>query len=82
MWAQGHKEYSIWSYKCCCCGNLLVPWHPRSAYPRRAGEASYRRDDEYSAPLGTGALFYNRLVSRVVCWMTLTPSASGLDRVH
>jgi hypothetical protein len=27
-------------------------------------------------------LFVNRLVWRAVCWMTLTPSASGLDRTH
>jgi hypothetical protein len=31
---------------------------------------------------GTGALFVNRLVRRAVCWMTLTSSASGLDRTH
>jgi hypothetical protein len=29
-----------------------------------------------------GALFVNRLVRRAVYWMTLTPSASGLDRTH
>jgi hypothetical protein len=34
-----------------------VPWRPRSAYPWNAGEVSCRREDEYSAPLGTGALF-------------------------
>jgi hypothetical protein len=50
-------------------------------YPRRAGEAYCRRDDEYSASLGTGALFDNRLVSHAVYWMTLTSSASGLDKV-
>ena len=33
-------------------------------YPRRTGEASCRRDDEHSAPLGTGALFANRLDRR------------------
>jgi hypothetical protein len=38
-------------------GNLLMPWHPRSAYPRRAGEDSCIRDGDYSAPHGTGALF-------------------------
>jgi hypothetical protein len=29
-----------------------------------------------------GALFVNRLVRRAVWWMTLTPSASALDRTH
>jgi hypothetical protein len=38
--------------------------------------------DKYSALLGTGALFANRLVRRAVCWMTLMSSASGLDRTH
>jgi hypothetical protein len=38
--------------------------------------------DGYSAPLGMGALFSNRLVRRAVCWMALTPSANGLDRAH
>jgi hypothetical protein len=37
-----------------------VPWHPRSAYPWRAGEASCGREDKYSASLGTGALFASR----------------------
>jgi hypothetical protein len=37
-----------------------VPWRSRSAYPWRAGEASCGREDEYSAPLGTGALFASR----------------------
>jgi hypothetical protein len=32
--------------------------------------------------LGTHALFSNRLVMHVVCWMTLTPSANGLDMMH
>jgi hypothetical protein len=54
----------------------------RSAYPRCAGEASGRREDEYSAPFGTGALFASRLDRCAVCWMTLTLSASGLDRAH
>jgi hypothetical protein len=35
-----------------------------------------------TAPLVTGALFANRLVRRVVCWVTLTPSAGELDRTH
>jgi hypothetical protein len=35
-----------------------------------------------SAPNGTGALFVNRLDRRVVCWTTLTTSASGVDRTH
>jgi hypothetical protein len=30
----------------------------------------------------TRALFVNRLDRRAVCWMILTPSASGLDRTH
>jgi hypothetical protein len=51
-------------------------------YPWRTGEASCRRDDEYSASLGTGALSANRLVRRAVYWTTLTPSANGLDRAH
>jgi hypothetical protein len=59
-----------------------VPLHPRSARLRHAGEASRRRDDEHSAPLGTGALFVNRLDRRAVCWVTLMPPASGLDRTH
>jgi hypothetical protein len=32
--------------------------------------------------LTTRALFSNRLVMHAVCWMTLTPSANGLDRAH
>jgi hypothetical protein len=48
----------------------------------RAEEDSCRREDEYSAPLGTGALFASRLIRRAVCWMGLTPSASGWDRAH
>jgi hypothetical protein len=28
------------------------------------------------------ALFVNRLDRHAVCWMTLTPSASGVDRTH
>jgi hypothetical protein len=32
--------------------------------------------------LTTRALFSNRLVMYAVCWMTLTPSANGLDRAH
>jgi hypothetical protein len=63
-------------------GNLLVPCHPRSPYPRRAGEASRRRDDEHSAPYDTGALFVNRLDRRAICWVILTPPTSGLDRTH
>jgi hypothetical protein len=30
----------------------------------------------------TGTLFINRLVRHAVCWVTLTPSAGGLDRTH
>jgi hypothetical protein len=29
-----------------------------------------------------GALFVNRLDRRAVCWVTLTPPASGLDKTH
>jgi hypothetical protein len=32
----------------------------------RAGEASCRRDNEYSVLLGTGALFASRLIRRAV----------------
>jgi hypothetical protein len=66
----------------CCQDNPLVPWRSRSAYPWRAGEASCRREDEYSAPLGTGALFASRPSRRAACWMTLTPPASGWDETH
>jgi hypothetical protein len=66
----------------CCRDDLLVPWHPRSVYPRRAEEASCRREDEYSAPLGTGALFASGPTRRATCWMTLTLPASGWDGTH
>jgi hypothetical protein len=76
------KNITLGATSVCCWGNILVSWCPRSAYPRRAGEASCRRDDEHSAPLGTGALFANRLDRRAVCRTTLTSSASGLDKAH
>jgi hypothetical protein len=65
-----------------CWGNLLVPWHPRSTYLRRAEEASCIRDDIHSAPHSTGALFGDRPDRRAACKVTLTPSASGVDRTH
>jgi hypothetical protein len=46
------------------------------------GEASCRREDEYSASFGTGALFASRPSRRATCWMTLTPPASGWDGTH
>jgi hypothetical protein len=66
MRAQGHNEYNTWSHKCLLLGDLLVPWHPRSVYPRRAGEASCRRGNEHSASHGTDALFDDRLDRRAV----------------
>jgi hypothetical protein len=54
------KNIVLGSSNVCCRGNLLVPWRSRSAYPWRAGEASCGREDEYSAPLGTGTLFASR----------------------
>jgi hypothetical protein len=45
-------------------------------------EASCRREDEYSAPLGTDALFASKPSRRAACWMTLTPPASGWDGTH
>jgi hypothetical protein len=57
----GTKNISLRATNVCCWSDLLVPWHPRSARLRRAGEASRRRDDELSAPLGTG---------RTVCQQT------------
>jgi hypothetical protein len=65
-----------------CWGNLPVPRHLRSAYPRRAEEASCTRDDIHSALRSTGALFGNRLDRHAACKATLTPSASGVDRTH
>jgi hypothetical protein len=45
-------------------------------------EASSGRVDEYSMPLSTGILFTSRPSRRAVCWMTLTPPASGRDGTH
>jgi hypothetical protein len=44
--------------------------------------ASRIRDGEHSVPHGTGALFDNRLDRRTVFRVTLTPSASGMDRTE
>jgi hypothetical protein len=74
MWTQGHKEYSTWGYKC-----LLME---QSSCALTSKICVCRRDDEYSAPLGTGALFVNRLDRRAVYWMTLTLSTYRLDRAH
>jgi hypothetical protein len=59
-----------------------MPYHPRSAYPRRAGEASCIRDGEHSAPRGTGILFDNGLDRCAVCRMALAPPASRMDKTH
>jgi hypothetical protein len=82
MWTQGHKEYSTWGYKCLLLEQSSCALTSEICVSRRAGEASCRRDDEYSAPLSTGALFVNRLDRRAVCWMTLTLFASRWDRAQ
>jgi hypothetical protein len=46
------------------------------------GKLSCGREDEYSAPLGTGALFASIPSRRATCRMTLTPPASGWDGTH
>jgi hypothetical protein len=51
------KNITLGATNVCCRDNLLVPCRPRSTYPWRTGEASCRRVDEYSAPLGTSVLF-------------------------
>jgi hypothetical protein len=43
------------------------------------GKLLVKREDDYSAPLGTGALSSNRPSMRAACWMTLPPPASGWD---
>jgi hypothetical protein len=47
-----------------------------------SGTPRSRNADMYSAPLSTGVLFTSRTSRRVVCWMTLTPPASGWDESH
>jgi hypothetical protein len=61
------KNIALGTINICCRGNPLVSCRLRSMYPWRAGEASCRREDGYSAPLGTGALSTNELVRHAVC---------------
>jgi hypothetical protein len=55
---------------------------PKISISSACRETSCRRDDECCAPLGTGALFPDRLVMCAVFWVTLTPSAGELDTAH
>jgi hypothetical protein len=76
------KNIALGATNVCCRDNLLMPWRPRSAYPRRTGEAYCRRDDEYSVLPGTVVLSASGPSRRTTCWMTLTPPASGWDGTH
>jgi hypothetical protein len=76
------KNIVLRSSNVCCRDNLLVSCRSRSAYPWRAGEASYGREVEYRVPSSTGALFASRPSRRAACWMTLTLPASGWDGTH
>jgi hypothetical protein len=82
MWTQRHKEYSAWSHKCLLLGQSSCALTPEISVSSACREASCRRDDGYCVPLGTCALFADRLVRRAVYWVTLTPSANRLDRTH
>jgi hypothetical protein len=81
-WPRDIKNIVLGTSNICCQNNPLAPWRPRSVYPWCTGEASVGIEDEYSAPLSTGILFTSRPSRRAVCWMTMTPPASGWDGTH
>jgi hypothetical protein len=82
MWAQGHNEYSTWSYKCSLLGAIFLCLDIRDLRILSVQVKLLVEGITNSAPHGMGALFVNRLDRRAVCWTILTLSASRVDRMH
>jgi hypothetical protein len=83
MWAQGHKEYSTWSFK-----RSLLGQSSRALTSEICVSSAYKGKLLVEGMISTvrrtarAHCLSNRLNRRAVCWMTLTPSASGVDRTH
>jgi hypothetical protein len=82
MWAQGQNVYSTWDYKCLLLGQSSRALTPEISVSSACWGSFLHKGRWVSASHGTGALFTNRLDRCAVCGMTLTPSASGVDRTH